>query len=302
MASNTVVKKGKQLGVKNFTPTEDLNITKAYKEVTTDASVGTDQEGDAYYSRIAEVFLRLMGSDLVQDRTPAAIRSRWVNAIQKALLKFTSCMNKAVSEYHSGWTFDDYLTLAKKYYQSQTNKVFAHELSWFEVKALPKFCIATDEMSQQMKKALELDNTDSEGDNPGSLNAEDDAQEARPGSASSKRSLRMTPRPSIGKKAAKKLKYESPSQPSDADERNACLQRLADNSDRKAQLQADRFAMSLFAMDPTSSDAIEFLAIKKEEMLIDARLRLEMKKKKLAELQVNVPASVIEVDDENQDL
>ena len=112
----------------------------------------------------------------------------------------------------------------------------------------------------------------------------------------------MTLRPSIGKKANRKLKYESPSQSSDADERNACLKRLADNNDRKAQLQADRFAMSLFAMDPTSSDAVEFLTIKKKKMLIDARLRLEMKKKKLAELHVDVPDTVIEVDDENQDL
>jgi hypothetical protein len=38
--------KGKQAGIKNFQPHEDLSITKAYKFVTTDASVGTDQDSD----------------------------------------------------------------------------------------------------------------------------------------------------------------------------------------------------------------------------------------------------------------
>ena len=37
--------KGKASGTKNFQPLEDINITKAYKEITTDAAIGTDQEG-----------------------------------------------------------------------------------------------------------------------------------------------------------------------------------------------------------------------------------------------------------------
>ena len=96
MLGNTPVKKGKQAGVKNFTPAEDLNITKAYKKATTDASIGVDQDGDDYYKTISEEFHILMGEHLVQGRTPAAIWGRWVNAIQKALLKFTACMNKSI--------------------------------------------------------------------------------------------------------------------------------------------------------------------------------------------------------------
>ena len=92
--------KGKASGTKNFQPLEDINITKAYKEITTDAAVGTDQDGGVYYTRISERFKELMGGDLIQERVPEAVKNRWLNTIQKALLKFTACLNKAVSEYH----------------------------------------------------------------------------------------------------------------------------------------------------------------------------------------------------------
>ena len=98
--------KGKQAGIKNFQPLEDLNITKAYKEITLDAAVGTDQDSDAFFGQMAERFVQLIGEGKVQDRQMPAIRNRWCNTIQKALLKFTACMNKAVAEYHSGWNLE----------------------------------------------------------------------------------------------------------------------------------------------------------------------------------------------------
>ena len=52
---------------------------------------------------MAEEFAKLMGEGLIQERTPAAIKGRWLNVIQKALLKFTASLNQAVNDYHSGW-------------------------------------------------------------------------------------------------------------------------------------------------------------------------------------------------------
>ena len=68
--------KGKVAGAKNFQPMEDLNVTKSYKEVTTDPAVGTDQDGGAYYSRISERFSELMGENEIQERTCDAVKNR----------------------------------------------------------------------------------------------------------------------------------------------------------------------------------------------------------------------------------
>ena len=32
-------------GIRKFQPAEDINVTKAYKKVSLDASIGTDQDG-----------------------------------------------------------------------------------------------------------------------------------------------------------------------------------------------------------------------------------------------------------------
>jgi len=153
-----------------------------------------------------------------------------------------------------------------------------------EVKNLPKFCINTDDMTAQMKKALALDeedeiNSSDEGDGV-ALNDND----KNPGSCNSKRSLKMTPRPAFGKKAAKKLQFSSPK--SVSDEKAAFYKRIADNAEQRTAFQKDRFTMSLFAMDPQSEAAKRFLSIKQEEALILAELTLARKKRELAQLQL----------------
>ena len=103
------------------------------------------------------------------------------------------------------------MTLPKQKFQSETGKPFVHELCWMEVKNLPKFCINTDEMTPQIKTALQLD--ESENEDLNIINETDDlafTNSKNPGSCSSNRSLRMTARPEVGKKSSKKLKYGSP--------------------------------------------------------------------------------------------
>ena len=166
----------------------------------------------------------------------------------------------------------------------ETGKPFSHELCWMEVKNLPKFCINTDDMTAQMEKALALDeedeiNSSDEGDGV-ALNDND----KNPGSCNSKRSLKMTPRPAFGKKAAKKLQFSSPK--SVSDEKAAFYKRITDNAEQRTAFQKDRFTMSLFAMDPQSEAAKRFLSIKQEEALIEAELNLARKKRELAQLQL----------------
>ena len=126
---------GKQARLKNLHLLEDVSITKAYKEITMDASVGVDQDSDVYYNKIAERFTQLMGDSKVQSRQMSAIRNRWTISIQKALLKFSACINKTIAEYHSGWNLEDYITCAKK---SAPN--FLAPLLFFRQYHLPKNC------------------------------------------------------------------------------------------------------------------------------------------------------------------
>jgi len=107
-------RRGKSPGIKNFTPAEDVWIATAYAKVTSDASVGTDQDSDVYYKRIGDVFNKNIKDkpDFVQERSWESIRHRWLNVAQKSLLKFAGCLNKTLSEYHSGWAMDDYVTVS----------------------------------------------------------------------------------------------------------------------------------------------------------------------------------------------
>jgi hypothetical protein len=271
--------KGKVSGTKNFQPNEDLNITLAYKDVTLDAAVGTDQDGNAYYSRICEKFAQLMGDKLIQERSQDAIKNRWLNMIQKALLKFSACMNKAISEYHSGWQMDNYMSLAKQNFQKETGKPFAHELCWLEVKQLPKFCLNTDDMTVQMKKALQLDDDEETKDD-----TEDEGSAAKedkiPGSNTSKRSLKMTPRPEMGKKAAKCHKNEAARQMNE-ERKAAFYKRLADSNEQRTAVQKDRLTLSVFALNSQSEEAQRYIKIKQQEALIDAELNLARKKREL---------------------
>ena len=115
-----------------------------------------------------------------------------MNNVQKTLLKFSGCLTKALSEYHSGWGTEDYVVLAKKYYLADQGKAFQGDLSWAVVKNLPKFAVDPSVLTQEMKRGLLLD----ENDDP------------VPGTASSAKSLSMAERPNVGKKKAKKAKME----------------------------------------------------------------------------------------------
>ena len=122
--------RGKSSGIKNFTPAEDVWIATAYAKVTSDASVGTDQDSDVYYKRIGDVFNENIKDkpDFVQEQSWESIRSHWLNVVQKSLLKFAGCLNKALSEYHSGWAMDDYVTLAKKHTTSPMSRRLSREI------------------------------------------------------------------------------------------------------------------------------------------------------------------------------
>ena len=270
----SVSKKGKVAGARNFQSVEDVNIAKAYRLITTDASVGVDQDGEAYYTKISDVFHKLMGEGLIQERSVSAIKSRWLNVIQKALLKFSSCLNKALAEYHSGWCIGDYISAAKQIYSGDVKKQFSFELCWMELKDLPKFSIDTEVLSSDMKRAL-------------SLNEAVENATTTPG-ASSNKSLSMARRPDIGKKKAKKLKF---GEPCSNLSRDRIFEQIATNSAERTKNQRESFHLKLFMSDPTAPESREFIRLKREEALVEARLQLLQKKQQLAALSPPLPLS-----------
>ncbi|KAJ3099947.1 hypothetical protein HDU96_010506 [Phlyctochytrium bullatum] len=128
--------------VKNFTAVESVYIARAYKRISTDAAVGIEQDGTEFYKRIYDTWLASIKdtADFVDTRSATSIRGRWLNHIQKAVLKFTGHVNKAFSSPGgSGWSFDNFFQLAKKTYLTDAGKHFQYETCWFELKDLPKF-------------------------------------------------------------------------------------------------------------------------------------------------------------------
>ena len=234
-----------------------------------------------------------MGENKVQDRSTAAIRNRWINTIQKALLKFSACMNKALSEYHSGWSFEDYMAVAKKYYLSETGKQFLHELSWLEVKQLPKFAISTENMSKDIKRALDLDQEPES--NP---SEQQEPERTAPASTSSNRSVRMTPRPAFGKKTGKKLKFESKADENESSWKELYLKNLVQGSEEKNKIQRDRYYLALFALNPESEESKRYLKLKQEDAMVEAEIQLARKRKHLLNIQTETNTEEAEAIDD----
>lgn len=272
--------RGKGVGSKNFQSQEDVWIAKSYKAVTTDASIGTDQDGEAYYRKIAESFNEAIAStaDFVCVRTYESIRARWLNHLQKSLLKFAGCLTKALQEYHSGWSWEDYHVLAKRYYAAdQRGKSFSADLSWQEVKDMPKFAIDYSAMCPAQKAALLLDNLPSDdADIP-----EVDKTQIIPGSSHSSKSVAMARRPSVGKKQGKQLKFSKLTDEADASQasRLAVLDRMASSNEMNVSLKQEalllkqeQYKLKLFGDD--SPEALEYLAIKRRGAMLEARILL----------------------------
>ena len=174
---------------------------------------------------------------------------------------------------------EDYITQAKTFYLKDVGKQFSFELCWKAVKDLPKFCIESENFSNEMKRALDLD--------------DEKAEEGAGNSPLSdpKKSLKMASRPEIGKKKAKKLKFEKSGLA--ASPRDAIFERIAKNNEQRAQNQRDHFNLKLFMLDPNSNEAKEFITIKQKEALKEARIQMLQKQQVLDEMSSSTACSEV---------
>ena len=93
----------------NFTIAEDGYLAHAYVAVSTNAVVGTDQDGRMFWTKINEDFVRRGGN---QRRACTSLKTRFSRTLQHDVNKYIGHLQGALREYHSGWVMADYVAKA----------------------------------------------------------------------------------------------------------------------------------------------------------------------------------------------
>jgi hypothetical protein len=82
--------------------------------VGTNAAVGTDQDGNTFWQKVRENFMRRGGSP---ERTIISLQNRFNKGLQFEVQKYIGYLQGALHEFHSGWIMEDYVQEAKKQFQ-----------------------------------------------------------------------------------------------------------------------------------------------------------------------------------------
>ena len=94
----------------NFNADEDVILAHAYVSVTTNAAVGTDQDGNTLWEKIRQRFIRRGG---LATRTMVSLTNRFNKVLQAEVNKYLGIFHTVYHEFHSGWSMDDYTFKAK---------------------------------------------------------------------------------------------------------------------------------------------------------------------------------------------
>ena len=93
----------------NFTMAEDGFLAHAFVIVSTNAAVGTDQDGKMFWTKITEDFVRRGGGP---SRTSNSLKTRFNRTLQHDVNKYIGHLQGALREHHSGWVIADYTNKA----------------------------------------------------------------------------------------------------------------------------------------------------------------------------------------------
>jgi hypothetical protein len=155
----------------NFKGSEDVLLASAYASVTMDASIGTDQDGNTFWSKIRDHFVRHGG---LAARSIVSIKNRFNKVLQAEVNKYLGNLHTVLREYHSGWGIADYVRKAKTLFLTKNGKQFKHE-QVFDVlrNKLPKYEINLASIDSRTARALFLLDSDA------SMNASRNEEESR---------------------------------------------------------------------------------------------------------------------------
>ena len=177
---------GRTTGTTNWKTSENKALASAVVGASTDAAVGTDQSSSTFWAKVLVLYQQKAPAS---KRTATALQARWSSPIQKSVNKFIGILSGVMREHHSGWQMQDYISHAKaKHQETNNDKPFMFEGVYHILKRLPKYSIDTSTVDRQVKTALGLD-----------VGAD----------ASGAAIVVCAPRPSVGKKKAKKMRFEA---------------------------------------------------------------------------------------------
>ena len=144
----------------NFKIDEDMKLASAYVFVTTNAAVGTDQDGETYWKKICNCFIQHGG---FATCTIVSLKNRFNKVLQAEVNKYVGCLHAALREYHSGWLMTDYATKGKSNFANKQGKLFKHDIAYDILRrSLPKNEISIDTIHPKVAWALALLDSDRE--------------------------------------------------------------------------------------------------------------------------------------------
>ncbi|KAH9095207.1 hypothetical protein LEN26_017900 [Aphanomyces euteiches] len=251
---------GRVSGTSNWKAHENDALASAYVAVSTDPAVATDQHAGTFWEK---VFQHFRSNVPRTTRSASGLQSRWSNPIQKDVNKFVGILSAVLREYHSGWQFGDYVTLAKQMFVEKNNhKQFKFESVYNILKCLPKYSITVDTLDRNVQRALGLDSK------------ADDSIEAH---------AIVEKRPAVGKKKAKALKFEEelrrqkkPKLSDFSAKPDESLQRIALASESKNVLTKEAMMINFFNMRPDSDEKSLFFDVMAQKYMADMKEAIEI--------------------------
>ena len=126
--------------------------------MTTNAAIGTDQDGNTFWTKIRDNFIRRGG---LATRTMVSLKNRFNKVLQAEVNKYIGNLKTVFSEHHSGWSMEDYVAKAKNLFLVKNGKYFKHEQVYIILKEkLPKYEIPLANIDSRVARALFLLDSD----------------------------------------------------------------------------------------------------------------------------------------------
>jgi hypothetical protein len=136
-------------------------LASVYVVVTSNAAIGTDQNGATFWEKIRVSFLQRGGN---AGRNECSLQNRFNKVLQMEVNKYIGMLMSVLREYHSGWVLEDYVNDAKRKFLVKFGKRFKLKMVYNVLKksGLPKDEISMAAIDSRVRRALFFCDNDNE--------------------------------------------------------------------------------------------------------------------------------------------
>jgi hypothetical protein len=230
--TTTAATKAKKVKQKNFTTHEDVLLSKAYVNISTNPVAGTGKKSKDFWKSIKEAFDALMKAEppeeneATTERDQEALMNRFKRHIQKKTNVFNKYFKQVKQEGPSGTPYDEFIDLAMEKYLEGEGRPFPFKECVPILHQMPKF----DPMVEVEEIEIDDDEEDDEDGDPSTPNS--DKKPAAVNSIGAPMGAGM-PRPP-GAKASKRAIKEEQSLSSIESNKVMAMERLAGSHEQLA--------------------------------------------------------------------